>query len=63
MLVTLKAEQIHTVKQSHLVQTFKAQALAVALEGFPDDEPLSPGAIAGVLGKKRPERWQVRGEG
>lgn len=39
------------------------EALAVALEGFPDDEPLSPGAIAGVLGKKRPERWQVRGEG
>ena len=35
------------------------QALAVALEGFPDDEPLSPGAIAGVLGKKRPERWQA----
>jgi hypothetical protein len=31
MLVTLKAEQIHTVKQSHLVQTFKVQALAVAL--------------------------------
>jgi hypothetical protein len=31
MLVTLKAEQIHTVKQSHLVQTFPPQALAVAL--------------------------------